>query len=260
MRSQLEQALVFALERGEFVLYYQPQVDARTGSIVGVESLIRWHNPKLGWVPPDTFIPVAEHVGLIKTIGEWVLETACKQLVEWNRENLGPIRMAVNVSPLQFILPGLDKGILRILEETGVRPGDLELEITESSLMHDMNSAVQLMQHIKSYGVELAIDDFGTGYSSLSSLRHFPIDRLKIDQSFTREIGVSDDTTEITLTILAMAKHLGMKVIAEGVETAEQAELLMKNGCDEFQGYLYGKPVTADEIGQMLRKTLQMRV
>jgi len=260
MRSQLEQALVFALERGEFVLYYQPQVDARTGDIVGVESLIRWHNPKLGWVPPDTFIPVAEHVGLIKTIGEWVLQAACKQLLAWNRENLGPIRMAVNVSPLQFILPGLDKGILRILEETGIRPGDLELEITESSLMHDMNSAVQLMQHIKSYGVELAIDDFGTGYSSLSSLRHFPIDRLKIDQSFTREIGVSDDTTEITLTILAMAKHLGMKVIAEGVETPEQAELLMKNGCDEFQGYLYGKPVTADEIGQMLRKTLQMRV
>jgi len=252
IRSQLEQALIFALERGEFQVHYQPQVCAQTGKIIGVEALLRWHNPKLGWVSPDTFIPVAEHVGLIKKIGEWVIETACLQLESWNRAGHPSLRLAINVSPLQFLIPGLDTGIQRIIEKTGIKPSDIELEITESSLMHDVNNAIQIMHQIKLYGVELAIDDFGTGYSSLSSLRHFPIDRLKIDQSFTREIGRNADTTEITLTILAMAKQLGLNVIAEGVETQDQADFLRQHGCDEFQGYLYGRPVPAENITHLL--------
>jgi len=253
VRSRLEQALVHALERGEFKVFYQPQVNARDGRIVGVEALLRWESPKLGWVGPDTFIPVAEHVGLINIIGQWVLETACQQLRSWTDEGFGPLRLAVNVSPLQFIVPGLADSIRRIVEQTGIKPSQLELEITESSLMHDMDNAIQVMQEIKEQGMELAIDDFGTGYSSLSSLRNFPLNRLKIDQSFTREIGKNADATEITLAILAMGKQLGLSVIAEGIETVEQAHFLCQQGCDEFQGYLYSRALSAENLLPLLR-------
>jgi diguanylate cyclase (GGDEF)-like protein len=251
-RSELEQALISALENNEFQLYYQPQVNATDGRIIGFEALLRWHNEKLGWVGPDVFIPVAEHVGLITPIGEWVMETGFRQLQNWQEAGLGPLRLAINVSPLQFMLPEIDTCIQEKIEETGIEPGDIELEITEGSLMHDINTAVKVMKNIKQYGVELAIDDFGTGYSSLSSLRHFPLDRLKIDQSFTREIGVVNEATEITLTILAMAKQLNLSVIAEGVETQDQADFLRQNGCDEFQGYLYGRPASAAETTLLL--------
>ncbi len=253
VRSRLEQALVHALERGEFKVFYQPQVNAHDGHIVGVEALLRWESPKLGWVGPDTFIPVAEHVGLINIIGQWVLETACQQLRSWTDEGFGPLRLAVNVSPLQFIVPGLADSIRRIVEQTGIKPSQLELEITESSLMHDMDNAIQVMQEIKQQGMELAIDDFGTGYSSLSSLRNFPLNRLKIDQSFTREIGKNADATEITLAILAMGKQLGLSVIAEGIETVEQARFLRQQGCDEFQGYLYSRALSAESLLPLLR-------
>ncbi len=253
VRSRLEQALVHALERGEFKVFYQPQVNARDGRIIGVEALLRWESPTLGWVGPDNFIPVAEHVGLINVIGQWVLETACLQLKSWMQEGLGPFRLAVNVSPLQFIAPGLASGIRAIVEQTGIKPSQLELEITESSLMHDMDNAIQVMQEIKYQGMELAIDDFGTGYSSLSSLRNFPLNRLKIDQSFTREIGKNADATEITLAILAMGKQLGLSVIAEGIETLEQAHFLRQHGCDEFQGYLYSRALPADKLLHLLR-------
>lgn len=259
VRSRLEQALVHALERGEFQVFYQPQVRARDGSIVGLEALLRWESPILGWVGPDTFIPVAEHVGLINIIGQWVLETACLQLKSWNDEGLGPIRLAVNVSPLQFIAPGLATSIRRIVEQTGIKPAQLELEITESSLMHDMDNAIQVMKEIKQQGMELAIDDFGTGYSSLSSLRNFPLNRLKIDQSFTREIDKNIDATEITLTILAMGKQLGLSVIAEGIETVEQAHFLRQHGCDEFQGYLYSRALPAKKILPLLRDGISIQ-
>ena len=251
-RSQLEQALVFALERNEFELYYQPQVDADTENIVGVETLLRWYNPTLGWVSPDSFIPVAEHIGLIDRIGEWIIETACVQLHIWNRLGLEDLRLAINVSPLQFMVPGLEHSLMHIVEKYELNPAKIELEITESSLMRDIDSAIKVMKQVKHVGMELAIDDFGTGYSSLSNLRHFPLDRLKLDRSFTMELGVNKDTTEITLTILAMAKNLGLKIIAEGVETNEQADFLRRNGCHEFQGFLYYRPVSADMVTELL--------
>ncbi len=254
IQSELEQALIYALDRGEFEIYYQPQINAGNSQIVGVEALLRWNNPQLGRVSPEAFIPVAEHVGLINMIGSWVLKTTCHQLQDWKKQGLGPLRLAVNVSPLQFIHPGLIGYIHEVIEQTGIAPNELELEITESSLMQDMDRAVQVMKQIKLQGMELAIDDFGTGYSSLSSLRHFPLDRLKIDQSFTRDIGKDKNSTEITLTILAMGKKLGLSVIAEGVETQEQADFLRRHGCDEFQGFFYGKPMPANELSKLLQK------
>lgn len=222
--------------------------------------MLRWNNPLLGCVGPDSFIPIAEHVGLIKNIGDWVLETACRQLLEWKNSGLKPIRLAVNVSPLQFIVSGLHSNIRSIVEQVGIQPEDLELEITESSLMYDLDNAVKVMRQIKEEGMELAIDDFGTGYSSLSSLRHFPLDRLKIDKSFTREIGKNNDATEITLTILTMAQRLGLGVIAEGIETKEQAEFLRAHGCDEFQGFLFSKPLPSKELTLLLRKGIDMTI
>jgi len=251
-RSQLEQALLFALERDEFELFYQPQVDANSEKITGVEVLLRWNSPKLGWVSPETFIPVAEHIGLIKKIGDWIFEAACFQLQLWNRSGINSLRLAINISPLQFMAPGLSDRIGRILEKYNINPGDIELEITESSLMREMDAAIKAMRSIKEKGIELAIDDFGTGYSSLSNIRLFPLDRLKIDKSFTQEIGSNPDVTEITLTILAMGKTLGLNVIAEGVEKPQQAEFLRRHGCDEFQGYLYGKPLEVEEITHLL--------
>lgn len=252
LRSQVEQALVHALDRGEFEIYYQPQVRADTGRMVGVEALLRWNSPQLGRIPPGIFIPVAEHVGLIPMIGSWVLKTACEQLQDWHDAGLPRIRLAINVSPLQFADPELERRLAQTVQQLNVSPGDLELEITEGSLMWDMDQAVTIMKRMKAQGVDLAVDDFGTGYSSLSSLRHFPLDRLKIDQSFTREIGNDDAATEITLTIISMGKRLGLRIIAEGVETAEQADFLRKHGCDEFQGHYFGRPLDADQITDLL--------
>ncbi len=260
VRSQLEQALIHALELNEFEVYYQPQICAIDGHIVGVEALLRWYNPVLGWVSPESFIPVVEHVGLIKKIGLWVLKTACQQLQDWHNSGLGPRRLAVNVSPSQFADPELHTNVHAIIEQTGISPHELELEITESSLMFDLDSAVKVMRQIKEEGIELAIDDFGTGYSSLTHLRHFPLDRLKIDQSFTREIGKNNNVTEITLTILAMARHLDLKVIAEGVENLEQADFLRSNGCDEFQGFLFSKPLSVEKMTRLLKTGINMNV
>lgn len=254
IRSQLEQALIHALERDEFEIYYQPQIMADSGQIIGTEALLRWNNPQLGSVSPEEFIPVAEHVGLIRPIGEWVLSNACKQLKAWQDEGLPSLRLAVNVSPLQFIDPELGNIVEKIVQQVGIKPEDLELEITEGSLMWDMETAIKMMKQIKQQGIILAIDDFGTGYSSLSNLRHFPLDRLKIDKSFTQEIGASNDSTEITLTILTIGKRLGMSVIAEGIETQEQASFLRNNGCDEFQGFMYSHPLPVDKMTQLLRE------
>ena len=253
-RSQLEQALLHALERGEFEIHYQPQLAADGKRILGVEALLRWHNPTLGWVEPDAFIPVAEHAGMINTIGRWVLRNACRQLRAWQDAGLGPLRLAVNLSPQQFISPRLLDDICSIVEETGITPQQLELEITETTLMRDLNGAIHTMQQIKAKGMQLAIDDFGTGYSSLSSLRHFPLDRIKIDKSFTREIGNNQDATEISLAIITMGKRLRLQVIAEGVETAEQAEFLRRHDCDELQGYLFSQAVPAAQLEPLLRR------
>lgn len=250
--SQLEQALVSAMERGEFEVYYQPQVVTQSGRIVGVEALLRWQNPELGLVYPGTFIPVAEHNGLIQAIGGWVLRTACMQVQRWNEQGLGPLRLAVNLSPLQFADGNIVAEVRSALTESGLDPRSLELEITESALMQNMELATEAMRLLKEEGVKLAIDDFGTGYSSLSNLQHFPLDRIKIDQSFTREINNNPNVREITLTIITMAKKLRLEVIAEGVETESQADFLGQHGCDELQGYFFGHPLPAVELADLL--------
>lgn len=251
-RSRLEQALLSAMERGEFEVYYQPQVVTGSGRIIGVEALLRWHNPELGLVYPGTFIPVAEHNGLIHAIGGWVLRTACEQVQQWSKQGLGPLRLAVNLSPLQFADDNLETEVREALELSGLDPHSLELEITESAVMHNLEQATAAMRALKEQGVKLAIDDFGTGYSSLSNLQHFPLDRIKIDQSFTREIHNNKDVREITTTIITMAKRLKLEIIAEGVETELQATFLGENGCDELQGYYFSHPLPAADLAALL--------
>jgi len=251
-RSRLEQALLSAMERNEFEVYYQPQVITASRRIVGVEALLRWHNPELGLVYPGAFIPVAEHKGLIHAIGSWVLRVACKQVQQWNKQGLGPLRLAVNLSPLQFADDELVSGVRTALELSGLDPRSLELEITESTLMQNLEQATSAMRALKEQGVTLAIDDFGTGYSSLSNLQNFPLDRIKIDQSFTREIHDNQDVREITMTIITMAKRLNLGIIAEGVETASQASFLGEKGCDELQGFYFSHPLPASDIATLL--------
>ena len=254
-RSRLEQALLSAMERGEFEVYYQPQVVTGSNRIIGLEALLRWHNPELGLVYPGTFIPVAEHNGLIHEIGGWVLRTACEQVQQWNEQGLGPLRLAVNLSPLQFADDNLEIEVRTALELSGLDPHSLELEITESVLMHNLEQATAAMRALKEQGVKLAIDDFGTGYSSLSNLQNFPLDRIKIDQSFTREIHNNKDVREITATIITMAKRLKLETIAEGVETESQAIFLGEKGCDELQGYYFSHPLPASDLVALLDQT-----
>ncbi|PID41976.1 MAG: hypothetical protein CSB48_12615 [Proteobacteria bacterium] len=255
-RTQLKQALYMALRNNELELHYQPQLDTIQGKIVGVEALLRWRNKEHGVINPESFIPVAEETGLIEMIGQWVIENACKQQKAWEQEGLGRIRMAVNVSPLQFVDKEFCRKITSILNHLDMEPAYLELEITESTLMTNLGSAKEALERIKAIGVELAIDDFGTGFSSLNNLRHFPFDRLKIDRTFTREIGQSRKGTEITISILDMAKQLNLLVTAEGIETLDQATFLRQHSCDEFQGFLFSRPLSAEEISAKLRSNL----
>lgn len=258
-RAELERAMSSALERNEFEVYYQPQVEAVTGKLIGAEALLRWHNPELGWIGPDAFIPVAEQSGMINSIGQWVLETACNDLKLINQSGLGPFRMAVNLSPLQFSDVNLAEKIAATLLQAGIAPEMLELEVTESTLMNNIGNAVHAMEQIKKQGMSLAIDDFGTGYSSLKHLQNFPLDRLKIDKCFTQEIG-NKTTTEITLSILTLAKRLNLSVIGEGVETIAQAEFLRDHGCDELQGYLYSKALPAKELIELIQSRKMMNL
>ncbi|MEW8509116.1 MAG: EAL domain-containing protein [Candidatus Thiodiazotropha sp.] len=252
-RSRLEQALISAIKRDEFEVYYQPQVVLGSDRIIGVEALLRWHNPELGLVFPSTFIPLAEHTGLIREIGIWVLQTACHQVQQWNEQGRGPLRLAVNLSPLEFVDQNLFSEVCTTLEKSRLDPAKLELEITESALMHNLDDVKAVMRALKELGVRLAIDDFGTGYSSLSYLQHFPLDRIKIDQSFTREIHTNENVREITLTIINMAKRLNLEVIAEGVESELQVALLGQCGCDELQGYYFSHPLPAAELDSLLQ-------
>ncbi|NVK43922.1 MAG: EAL domain-containing protein [Oceanospirillaceae bacterium] len=254
VRAELEQAIIHALEREEFRVFYQAQVDAVSHRIIGAEALLRWHNPRLGWISPSEFIPVAEHSGLIDRIGNWVLNMVCLELKHLECEGLGPLRLAVNLSPLQFTSPRLVLEIQEALRKSGMPPASLELEVTESCMMSNLGDAVRAMNNLHELGFELAVDDFGTGYSSLSALSAFPVDRLKIDQSFTREIGSSDSADNIVLSILSMARSLGLGTIAEGVETPEQAAFLARHGCDELQGYLFSRPLPADEFMALVRQ------
>jgi len=252
-RMALEVALRAALSQNEFELYYQPQVDLLSGSVVGVEALIRWRHPSLGMVRPDRFITLAEETGLIVPIGAWVLRTACRQHSDWQQAGYGPLRVGVNLSARQFAEPGLVRQVERVLEENGMPPSSLEIEITESLVMEDVEGAIRTMGELKRMGVKLSIDDFGTGYSSLSYLRRFPVDVLKIDRSFVRDIACSADDAAMVSAIIELARGLRMRTIAEGVETEAQLDYLKQRGCDEVQGHVYAKAEPGPTMEAMLR-------
>ncbi|MHB8563700.1 MAG: GGDEF/EAL domain-containing response regulator [Acidiferrobacteraceae bacterium] len=245
-RLDLEAHLRHALERQEFVLHYQPQVDLKTGRVTGCEALIRWERPGVGLVPPMEFIPLMEETGLIVLVGEWVLRTACAQHNAWRAAGLPALRMAVNVSGRQFAKGDLVGVVQRVMQESGMDQGMLELELTESVIMQNALAAVETLNILNGMGVRLAIDDFGTGYSSLSYLKRFPIDLLKIDQTFVRDITSDPDDAAIVRAIITMARSLDIDVIAEGVETREQLAFLHAQGCDQAQGYYFGKPQPGD--------------
>jgi diguanylate cyclase (GGDEF)-like protein/PAS domain S-box-containing protein len=253
-RLVLESHLSRALERREFTVQYQPKVDMRTGEIKGAEALLRWWNSELGALSPTQFIPVAEDSGLIVPIGKWVLKTACEQNVAWQRRGLPPIVMSVNMSPRQFKDPALLDDIAEVLAETGLPPHWLELEITESMIMHNVDLAAAKAEAIRSLGVRLAIDDFGTGYSSLSQLKRFPIDTLKVDRSFVRDIPTNAEDRAITEAIIALGKALGVTVVAEGVETAQQRDFLRDKACDEMQGFYFSRPCHPDAVAELLAR------
>jgi EAL domain-containing protein (putative c-di-GMP-specific phosphodiesterase class I) len=247
----MEGLLRGALARQELTLHYQPQVDLDNRRIVGVEALLRWRNPLLGNVTPAEFIPLAEQTGLIVPIGEWVLRTACSQARIWREIGLPPLRMAVNVSPRQFIDVELIQVIARILRETGLRPDYLELEITESLLAQD--GVADILRALKRLGVRLAVYDFGAGRSNLGHLRRLPIDRIKIAQAFVRDIGGEDDDQAIAAAIIAVARGLRLDLIAEGVETETQLAFLRALNCHEIQGFLFSQPHPADYITTLIR-------
>jgi EAL domain-containing protein (putative c-di-GMP-specific phosphodiesterase class I) len=244
-RHLLEKSLPHALERGELEVYYQDKVDVRTERLVGMEALVRWNHAELGLVSPARFIPLAEETGLIVPIGEWVLQEACRQTVEWRNQGASEIRMAVNLSSGQFAKRDLTDSIRAVLRETGLDPRQLELELTESMLMDDAEGTTRTLRELKELGVHLSIDDFGTGYSSLAYLRRFPIDALKIDQSFIREVITNHDDSAIVTSIILMGHSLNLSVVAEGVETRAQLDYLRVLECDQAQGYLFSKPVPA---------------
>ena len=252
-RLTLESSLRRALERNEFLLHYQPKLDIGSGRITGVEALLRWQQPAQGLIPPAQFIRLAEETGLIVPIGEWVLRTACAQNKAWQQQGLAPVRVAVNLSPRQFAQANLLEAVARVLKQTGLDPAFLELEITESVVMSNPEQAVILLRRLKAFGIHLAIDDFGTGYSSLNYLKRFPLDTLKIDRTFIRDLPGDSDDAAITQAILAMAHSLRLNVVAEGVETAEQMRFLRDSHCDEIQGYYFSRPQLAEDIAPLLR-------
>jgi diguanylate cyclase (GGDEF)-like protein/PAS domain S-box-containing protein len=252
-RLALENDLRRALERAELTLHYQPQLDLKTGDIIGFEALARWRHPERGMVPPAQFIPVAEDSGLINRLGEWVLEQACAQAEQWRRAGMPRLQVAVNLSAQQFRREGVAQTVASVLRQTGLPAHCLELEITESVIIQQAGEAVVKLTELNEMDVQLSLDDFGTGYSSLSYLKRFPIDKLKIDQSFVRDISTDPDDAAIVTAIIAMAHSLGLEVIAEGVETAEQLAFLKLLGCDKAQGYYFSKPLPAEEFESLLR-------
>ncbi len=253
-RLALDTALRVALERGEFLLHYQPQVDLRTRHIVGAEALVRWNHPQRGLIPPDEFIPLTEETGMIVPLGEWVLRTACRQLKQWHVAGFADCRMAVNLSARQFRDHNIGDMVQRVLTETELEAKFLELEITESLLLKSNISGMDLiLAELRKQGLSLSMDDFGIGYSSLSYLHRYPFTILKIDRSFVRDISAGSSAAAIVRAVIAMAHNLGMKVVAEGVELDAQLSFLTEHNCDAMQGFLFSKPVTAEAFEQLLR-------
>jgi diguanylate cyclase (GGDEF)-like protein len=258
-RIALEDGLRRALERRELVLHYQPQVELETGRLVAMEALLRWRHPEKGLIAPLEFIPIAEETGLIAPIGEWVLRTACAQAKTWQRMGLPPLRVAVNLSSRQLRQKGFVQAVRHAVEESGIEASLLDLELTENALLHDAESAVGPLEALKALGVSCTLDDFGAGYSSLSSLRRLPIGCLKIDPAFVRDIAVDPRSAALARAIVALAHALDRKVVAEGVESREQRELLRRWGCGAAQGYLYGKPLPAGEATALVRDWRRIR-
>ena len=253
-RLSMESEMRKAIEREEFVLFYQPQIDLDSGRVVGMEALIRWIHPERGMVPPFHFIPVAEETGLIAPIGEWVIYEACRQNRAWQDAGLTGLKVAVNLSGRQFTDRELLEKIASILEKTGLDPAYLEMEITESTIMNDIERTITMLEKLSAMGLGLAIDDFGTGYSSLSYLKRFPINKLKIDKSFIDDVITSDDDATIVAAIIGLSHNLKLNVICEGVEDVDQLHWLKENKCNEIQGYFFSKPLPADEFEAFVRE------
>jgi EAL domain-containing protein (putative c-di-GMP-specific phosphodiesterase class I) len=251
-RLELEGKLRRALERDQFQLHYQPRVDLASGRILGGEALLRWQIPGEPLILPERFISLAEETGLITPIGKWVLHTACAQNKAWQDLGLPPIVVSVNVSARQFRANNFVRSVAETLRDTGLEARYLEIELTES-VMHDAPQLVGMLGELKRIGVQVAIDDFGTGYSSLSSLKRFPVDRLKVDRSFVEHIATDPDDAAIVRTIIALGRNLGLKVVAEGVETAQQLQFLREHACDEVQGYYFSRPLPAQRFADLLR-------
>ncbi len=251
-RLIVESSLRRALTQEEFLLHYQPQIDLASGAMTGIEALIRWQDPNLGLVYPAQFIAIAEESGLIVPIGRWVLREACRQVQAWQASGLLAVPIAVNISAVELRQKNFLDGVALILKETGLAPRYLELELTETILMHDADSSAAVLKGLKTMGVQLAIDDFGTGYSSLSYLKRFPIDTLKIDQSFVRDIATDADDATIVSAVIGMGRNLKQRVIAEGVETQQQLAFLRTQQCEEGQGFHFSHPLSAEDFASLL--------
>jgi EAL domain-containing protein (putative c-di-GMP-specific phosphodiesterase class I) len=252
----LENSLRLAIDRGELFLVYQPQVNIASGRVTGLEALLRWQHPELGLVMPDKFIHIAESSGLMISIGEWVLRSACLQIKKWQDEGFLAVPVAVNVSAMQFRHKGFHELIKQVLFETEVAPQYIELELTESLLLSNADVTFNVLQRLKDMGLKLVIDDFGTGYSSLSYLRHFPVTKLKIDRSFIQDVGSDPDAAAIASLIISMSQSLNLKVIAEGVENETQLAFLREHNCDEFQGYYFSRPLSVQDVASKLPRPL----
>jgi EAL domain-containing protein (putative c-di-GMP-specific phosphodiesterase class I) len=252
-RLRLENELHQALRQGQLHIVYQPQVVARDGRCVGVEALVRWHHPTLGDISPLKFIPIAEESGLIEALGSWVLDEACRQLSAWRAEGIRGLHMAVNLSAQQLRSPDLVHAVDAVLKRHGLKGSDLELEITESVAMENPERAIGQLQSLRDLGIQLAIDDFGTGYSSLAYLKRLPIQVLKLDRTFVRDIETDPSDAEISAATLALAHNLGLKVTAEGVETLAQRDYLIQHQCDFMQGYLFSKPLPAEDVPKFIQ-------
>ena len=250
----LENDLNHALEREELVVHYQPVMDIKSGRIVGGEALLRWQHPERGLVGPDEFIPLAEETGLIVPIGEWVLRKACAQAKEWQEAGLGAMRVAVNLSARQVEHPGLVQLVAEVLKETRLPPQCLHLELTEGAVMRQVESVISTLAELQALGIGISVDDFGTGYSSLGYLKRFPIDTIKIDRSFVRDVTTDQNDAAIVTTVIAMARSLNLRVIAEGVETEAQLAFLRENDCHEFQGFLLSRAVSPAEFEALTRQ------
>ena len=251
---ELETDLRQALDREEFLLHYQPKVDLASGAVIGCEALVRWRHPRRGLVPPNDFIPLAEETGLIVPLGAWVLREACRQARRWKEAGLPPVSVAVNLSARQFRQGDLPELVADVLAETGLDPHLLDLELTESMVMDNPVKAGRAMLDLKKLGVSLSLDDFGTGYSSLNYLRRFPVDCLKIDRSFIRDVVDDPSGASVVTSVISIAHNLGMAAVAEGVENEDQLRFLASCGCDTYQGYFFSKPIPAEEFVALLQR------